>query len=107
MIYRRLPKFLDARNLCYNLPKTQEKRTNLWVFRQKDANGTANIETLIRLLLEEQSDLGLHCLPRPICLKTFDHYGNYGLSKISKVMLNIERLGCDFNQNDEDREIIV
>ena len=25
--------------------------------------------------LEEQSDLGLHCLPRPICLKTWDHYG--------------------------------
>ena len=23
----------------------------------------------------QMSDLGLHCLPRPICLKTLDHYG--------------------------------
>ena len=27
------------------------------------------VQTLIRLLLSEQSDLGLHCLPRPICPK--------------------------------------
>ena len=33
------------------------------------------MKTLIRLLFEEQSDLGLHCLPRPICPKTSDHYG--------------------------------
>ena len=25
---------------------------------------------------QEQSYMGLHCLPRPICLKTLDHYGN-------------------------------
>ena len=25
---------------------------------------------------EVQSDLGLHCLPRPICPRTSDHYGN-------------------------------
>ena len=30
------------------------------------------MKTLIRL--EEQSDLGLHCLPKPICPKTSDHY---------------------------------
>ena len=24
----------------------------------------------------EQSDLGLHCLPRPICPKALDHYDN-------------------------------
>ena len=24
---------------------------------------------------QEQSDLGLHCLPRSICPKTWDHYG--------------------------------
>ena len=23
----------------------------------------------------EQSDLGLHCLPRLVCPKTYDHYG--------------------------------
>ena len=72
--YRKVPKFLDARKLCCNLPKIQENRSNLRVFRQKDADGIAN-SALIRLLLKEQSDLGLHCLPRPICPKTLDHYG--------------------------------
>ena len=33
----------------------------------KDAQSIAN---------SEDSDLGLHCLPRPICQKTLDHYGN-------------------------------
>ena len=36
------------------------------VFRQKDANGIEN---------SEAPDQGLHCLPRPVCLKTLDHYG--------------------------------
>ena len=31
--------------------------------------------------LEEQSDLGLHCLPRPICPKTLDHYNSVGLKR--------------------------
>ena len=26
---------------------------------------------------QEQSDLGLHCLPKPVCPKTWDHYGLY------------------------------
>ena len=30
---------------------------------------------------QEQSDLGLHCLPRPICPKTWDHYGNSNIVK--------------------------
>ena len=34
------------------------------------------MKTLIRLLLEEQSDLGLHSLSIPVCLKTLDHYGS-------------------------------
>ena len=33
------------------------------------------MKTLIRLLLEEQSDLGLHCLPRPVCPKTLGEHG--------------------------------
>ena len=36
----------------------------------KDATGNANSG-----YSEEQSNLGLHCLPRPICLKTLDNYG--------------------------------
>ena len=42
--YRKVPKFSDARKHCFNLPKIQEKRPNLSVFRQKDANGIANSE---------------------------------------------------------------
>ena len=63
--YRKVPKFSDARKLRSNLPKIQTKRPNLSLFSQKDSNGKANSEDL-----EEQSDLGLHCLPRPICPKT-------------------------------------
>ena len=42
--YRKVSKFSDARKLCCNLPKSQTKRPNLRVFRQKDANGIANSE---------------------------------------------------------------
>ena len=33
------------------------------------------MKTLIRLLLQEQSDLGLHCLPRLVCPKTLGECG--------------------------------
>ena len=42
--YRKVLKFSEARKLCCNLPKIQEKRPNLRVFHQKDANGIANSE---------------------------------------------------------------
>ena len=45
-MYRKDPKFSDARELGCNLPKIQTKRPKLWVFRQKDANGIANSEDL-------------------------------------------------------------
>ena len=35
------------------------------------------MKTLIRLLLQDQSDLRLHCLPRPIVHRTLGHYGNH------------------------------
>ena len=44
------------------------------VFLQKDANGIANSENPDETA--PQSDLGLHYLPRPECLKTWDHYGS-------------------------------
>ena len=43
-VYRKVPKFSDARNLCCNLPKIETKRSNLRVFPNKDANGIANSE---------------------------------------------------------------
>ena len=58
------PKISDARKLSCNTPKIQIKGPNLRVFLQKDSNGIANSED------PDQSDLGLHCLPRPICPKT-------------------------------------
>ena len=42
--YRKVPKFLDTRKLCCNLPKTQTKLPNLSVFHQKDTNGIASSE---------------------------------------------------------------
>ena len=51
---------MDARKLCYNLPKIQTKKPNLRVFRQKDANGIANNEDPDQTAPMEQSDLGLH-----------------------------------------------
>ena len=53
---RKVPKFLDARKLCCNLPKIQTKRPNLRVFHQKDANGIANSEDP-----DQTASLGLHC----------------------------------------------
>ena len=42
--YHKVSKFSDVRKLCCNLPKIQEKRPNVRVFRQKDANEMANSE---------------------------------------------------------------
>ena len=70
--YGKVPKFSDARKVRCNLLKIQIKRPNFWVFCQKDANGIANSEDSD----QPQSDLGLHCLPRHICPKTLDLYGN-------------------------------
>ena len=42
--YHKVPKFSDARKLWCDIPKIQEKRPNLRVFCQKDANGIANSE---------------------------------------------------------------
>ena len=44
MEYRKVPRFLDTRKRCCDLPKIQTKRPNLSVFCQKDANGIANSE---------------------------------------------------------------
>ena len=75
MVYRKVPKFSDARKLCCNLPKIQTKWKNLSVLPQKDANGIANSEDPDKTA---PTDLGLHCLLRPICAKTLDCYkGSY------------------------------
>ena len=60
----------------------------MWLYRRvlspKDADRMANSVD------PEQSDLGLHCLPRHICPKTWDHYGNTQ-SFLSEVSLTLWR----------------
>ena len=43
-LYRKVPKFSDARKLCCNLSKIETKSPNLRVFCQSDANRIANSE---------------------------------------------------------------
>ena len=43
-MYRKVPKFSNAKKTCCNLPKIEEKRPNLRVFHQIYANGIANSE---------------------------------------------------------------
>ena len=71
--YRKVPKFSDARKLCCNLPLIQTNKPNLRISSQNNENGIANSEDpdqTAPLRVEEQSDLGLNCLLRPICPKT-------------------------------------
>ena len=42
---------------------------------QKDADGMANSVVPDQTAPQEQSDLGLHCLPRPICPNIQNFYG--------------------------------
>ena len=44
LVYRKVPKFSDARKLCCNLPTIQTNRPSLRVFHQQDENGIANSE---------------------------------------------------------------
>ena len=60
IVYRKVPKFSDAGKLCCILHTIQTKRPNIRVFYQNYVN----------VIAKEQSDLGLHCLPRLICLIT-------------------------------------
>ena len=51
----------------------------------KDADGMANSVDPDQTA---QSDLGLHCLPRPVCPKTKDHFCTDFLSNINKHKAN-------------------
>ena len=44
MLYRKFPKFSDARKLCCNLPKIQTKSQTLGYLVKKMPNGIANSE---------------------------------------------------------------
>ena len=47
------------------------------------------VQTQIRLLLEEQSDQGLHCLQFPLHLLDTLLYGNYSLFNFRVITANV------------------
>ena len=73
--YCKFPKYSDTQNICCN----HSKIWTMWLYHRvispNDADGMANSVGPD----QEQCDLGLHCLPRHICPKTWDHYGSYWL----------------------------
>ena len=62
--YRKTPKISDTPKLCCNHLKSWTRWLFLRVMHPKDAEGTANNVD------PDQTALGLHCLPRPVCPKT-------------------------------------
>ena len=65
MDYRKFPKYMDTQKNCCN----HSKIWTMWLYYREmslnDAEGTAN-----SVDPDQTSELGLHCLPRHICLKT-------------------------------------
>ena len=69
--YCKTPKNSDNRKNCCNYPKLGSVSSYYTVMGSKDVDGIANrVDPDQTAPLEEQSDLGLHCLPRPVCPKT-------------------------------------
>ena len=93
MLYRKVTKLWDARTLCCNLhvPKIQEKRQSLWVFRPIHANWRANCEgpDQTALLGALWSGSALFAKAR-LSVKIQDHNGNY--SKILTRWLTMSSL---------------
>ena len=58
-MHHKNPKNWDTRKIAVNILKLEQYCFTIELWVQKTA----------------QSDQGLHCLPRPVCPKTWDHYG--------------------------------
>ena len=63
--------FHTPENFAVIYLKFKQRGQILGYFHQKDANGIANSVDPDQTPPLEQSDLGLHCLPRPICPKRY------------------------------------
>ena len=63
----------DTQKVCFNHSKSWTRCLCLIVVRPKDADGMANSVDGD----QEQSDLCLGYLPRPVCPKTLDHYDTW------------------------------
>ena len=71
--YCKVPKFSYARKHCCNLPKIQERRLNLRVFRQKYANGIANSEDPDQTAAPRSSLIRVCTVCPDNCPKSLDH----------------------------------
>ena len=60
----------DTRKKCCNYPKIGTVSFCYRVIGPKDADGMTNGVDPDQTSLQKQSDLGLHCLPSPVCQKT-------------------------------------
>ena len=63
-------KFGTPQTIAVIVLKTEKFGVTLHYCIQKMLMEWQTAKTLIRLLLQKQSDLGLHCLLRPICPNT-------------------------------------
>ena len=79
--YRKVPKFLEAKKLCCNLPKIQTKRPNLSVFCQNDANGTANSEDP-----DQTAPVG-SCRVCTVCPDPYLSVRKFRIIKVTTIML--------------------
>ena len=68
--YRKIPKYLDTRKIAVIILKFVQCVSTNRVMSPTDADRMATSVDPDQTLLLEQSDLGLHCLPRPTFLKT-------------------------------------
>ena len=75
-MYRKNSKNWDTLNHHRDCPTNGIVAFYSAILRSKDSDRITNRVALIRLLLEEQSDLGLHCLLRPICPNISNYYGS-------------------------------
>ena len=66
MNYRKIPKISDTPKFAVITLKFEQGFT-VKEMHPKDATGIANSVD------PDQADLGLHCLPRPVRLKTWEH----------------------------------
>ena len=67
IVYRQIPKISDPKKSAVITLKVEHDGFTLEYCIQKMQRELQTVKTLIR---EEQSDLGLHCLPRSVCPKT-------------------------------------
>ena len=70
MYYRKNFKIWDTSNNCHNCSKIGKVGCNIALMHPKEAGAMANSVDPDQTLLQKQSDLGLHCLLRPICPNT-------------------------------------